>query len=899
MQNYRNKNTCHCRYMGTRLIVLAVGVWISLGSCSAWFEAENGPVLQGRVALRAGEYARARQLFELALKEGQNPEESQSNLLKVLRFTGGYEEALRYLEKFSSAVPDSASLLLEGGRIYRDTGDYTKAEDFLRRAVSLAAGRPELRMDAIRTLAEFLEDVGQKTEADRFWDRLIEEYLSGNLRESRRLHAVAVAAWRKGYFYDARDLFLDATDPELGEVPLEALTDFGYLFLEKYNATDAMTSFKDCLEINARYPDALVGMARAKKYENDFEVEVYSRSALEINPNNVAARNLLAGLALDAEYYEAALNEINAALQVNPTNLESLSLLAVYYFICGNTADFESTERKILSIHPTYGRFYHMLAENLVSRRKYEEAVHFSRKAIALDPELWPAYVTLGMNLSRIGEMDEGRKAMEQAFEGDGFNVWADNSLKLLDQMDTFVESESDHFRYRMSVEDAPVLSSYVAGLAEEVYAKLTRRYGFRPRGPLFVEMFPDHGGFAVRTLGLPGLDGALGACFGKVIAMDSPRVGGAGQFNWGTTLWHEFTHVITLQMTNHNIPRWFTEGLSVFEEFRARPGWGNGINLPFIKAYKEGKLLKASELNEGFTRPESPERIPLSYLQAALACEWMEEEYGFESILRALALFAENKPSEEVFLQALGLDAAAMDAGYARYMDARVGRIASSIFFETPGTASRAAAGDEPYKDFLTGRLEENPDDFLANLHLGAALQKEGAFGKAEGFLKKAQELFPQYVGDDNSYQLLSRIYLETERENEALDQLEKWIRVDDSSREPLLKAAEIYKKRRDWASLARVLNLSIYIHPYDAEIHKRLGGAALEAEDWDLAIAAYRSLVALNKTDPAEAHFDLARAFFASGDTAAAKREILQSLETAPSYRKGQKLLLEIYGE
>ena len=179
-------------------------------------------------------------------------------------------------------------------------------------------------------------------------------------------------------------------------------------------------------------------MALAKKYENDFETEVYSRTALRMNPNLVPALNTLAELAIEAEYYEA-LNEIKAALAVNPADLESLSLQAVYHYFRGDLSGFAEMEKKVLAINPAYGRFYYTLAENLVSRRKYQEAVNFSRKAIALDPELWAAYASLGMNLTRIGDLEEGRKAMQQAFDGDPFNVWAFNSLDLFDQMDTFV----------------------------------------------------------------------------------------------------------------------------------------------------------------------------------------------------------------------------------------------------------------------------------------------------------------------------------------------------------------------------------------------------------------------------------------------------------------------------
>jgi len=717
MANYLNMSIHRC--------IVTICAWILLGICPAQLKAISENTEKGKSALRSGNYAEAERYFESALKKGEDMEQSRSGLLQVLITNGRYREAVKRLEEFLSASDNSAAVHLEGGRIHAALGNYSEAERLLRQSLSLASGQSAARMEAIRALAELLEYQGRKGEARRLWNDLIDAYRSGIVRDSRSLGAVAIAAWRQGFFDDAKDMFLDATDLSLGEVPLGNIVDFGYLFLEKYNVTEAMVSFKDCLKINDSYADALVGMARAKKYDNDLEVEVYSRAALKTNPNLVAARNLLAELALEAEYYDAAFEEIKAALEVNPSSLESLSLLAVYHFIRGDARGFSETEKKVLSLNPSYGRFYYVLAENLVSKRKYQEAVDFSRQAIALDRELWAAYMTLGMNLTRVGDLKAGREAIEAAFEGDPYNVWAVNSLDLLDQMDSFVQSESENFRYRMSKEDASVLSPFASGLAEEVYAKLTDRYRFRPEGPLYIELFPDHEGFAVRTLGLPGLGGALGVCFGKVIAMDSPRAREAGAFNWGTTLWHEFAHVITLQMTNHNIPRWFSEGLSVFEEYRARPGWGDGLDLSFIKAYKEGKLLKASELNKGFTRPQSPGQIVLAYLQAALVCEWMEQKYGFESIRQSLLLFAENRPAEEVFLQTTGLSAAEMDTEYARYVDSLAKNIAARINFDDSGTAPRSL-NTKLDRNALEQILKDRPDDFFANLQLGTLLLKE-----------------------------------------------------------------------------------------------------------------------------------------------------------------------------
>ncbi len=57
---------------------------------------------------------------------------------------------------------------------------------------------------------------------------------------------------------------------------------------------------------------------------------------------------------------------------------------------------------------------------------------------------------------------------------------------------------------------------------------------------------------------------------------MDSPSARKPGDFNWGSTLWHEMSHVFILTATNFRVPRWFTEGLAVHEEGERSPEWGD-----------------------------------------------------------------------------------------------------------------------------------------------------------------------------------------------------------------------------------------------------------------------------------------------------------------------------------
>jgi hypothetical protein len=68
---------------------------------------------------------------------------------------------------------------------------------------------------------------------------------------------------------------------------------------------------------------------------------------------------------------------------------------------------------------------------------------------------------------------------------------------------------------------------------------------------------------------------GALGACFGRVVTLDSPHARKPGEYNWQPTLWHELAHVITLQMSNQRVPRWLTEGISVWERSAVVPSGG------------------------------------------------------------------------------------------------------------------------------------------------------------------------------------------------------------------------------------------------------------------------------------------------------------------------------------
>ena len=181
-------------------------------------------------------------------------------------------------------------------------------------------------------------------------------------------------------------------------------------------------------------------------------------------------------------------------------------------------------------------------------------------------------------------------------------NILADavtfNLLSLLDTLKEFEVIEQGDLVLKLHPEEVPVLREYALPLAQQALKVLSQKYQFTPKGPILVEIFPKQDHFAVRNQDLMGLVGALGACFGRVVSMDSPRARSPGTFSWQATLWHEMAHVITLQMSKQRVPRWLTEGISVYEETRAKPAWGRDMEVPFAMALERGQVLKLDDLN-------------------------------------------------------------------------------------------------------------------------------------------------------------------------------------------------------------------------------------------------------------------------------------------------------------
>ncbi|MEW5919262.1 MAG: hypothetical protein AB1762_22865, partial [Gemmatimonadota bacterium] len=517
--------------------------------------------------------------------------------------------------------------------------------------------------------------------------------------------------------------------------------------------------------------------------------------------------------------------------------------------------------------------YFSTLAEIAGRNRLYREAAEFARRALAADSLDAHALALLGSNLLRIGEMQEGRARLERAFARDPYDLWTKNTLDLLDTAPQYEEVRGEHITLVVEKRDAALVALYALPLAERAYAQLAERYQYRPPGRIRLEMYRAGADFSVRTVGLAGL-GALGVSFGPVVAMLAPAARPPGEYNWGSTLWHELAHTFTLGVSAHRVPRWLSEGLSVHEEHRAGPAWGSDVSAPFLQAFLAGKLAPVSRFNDGFMRPTYPEQIGFSYYQASLFCEMVEKERGLTGLRRMLAAYAAGKSSDEVFREVLGAEPAEIDARFTQFVR---DRFKNELVAVTPSVSGSGS-------------------QFERSMQRVRELRERGDTPGAIEELKKAKALFPNYGGPGAPAAQLAELYEQTGDHAAAVRELKELTAVDEDAYPQALKLAALTASLGDTATAIDALDRVMYMHPYEAKAHTQLAELSERRKDFERAIRERRAVLAMDPADPLEAQYSLAATLFAAGRRADARSELLRLLDRAPHFEKAQDLLLRI---
>ncbi|HEX4973712.1 MAG TPA: tetratricopeptide repeat protein [Steroidobacteraceae bacterium] len=686
----------------------------------------------------------------------------------------------------------------------------------------------------------------------------------------------AEAFWALGDLKRANESFRDIV--KANQRAVQPRVRWARLFLQTHQYNDAAETFRDALKI---FPDdvyAKIGLARVLAERFEGEAGPMLEEVLKENDELIEVHLLLAQLALEAGQIEPAAKALDRAGDLaRRQELPPLEVFAMRAALeSSRDRDPSQWIKRALEYNPRYGAVYEQLAHFEIMRRRYREATALLRRAVEVQPDLWSAHAELGSNLLRLGEIEEARQQLTAAYSGDPYSPTTVNSLRLLDRIDEFdvsstpvaVAGDTYVVRLRLHRSESSVLEPYAIDLVQRGIATFSQRYGFKLQEPVTVELYPDHDDFAVRVAALPGI-GLLGVTFGYLVAMDSPSGRASGDFHWGSTLWHELAHVFTLEATDHRVPRWLSEGISVFEEWRTGPTPGVVVPPDVLTAVNDDKFLPVSDLDTGFIRPSYPNQVQVSYVQAGLICLFIEQRWGFERLSLLLHQFDRNITTAAAVESAFKMKPADFDKEFDAFVRSRYGALLAGMNeWQTQYSAARKAIQNEQWNDAIAPA-------------------------------QRAVELYPEHTGPGSPYLLLARALDKSGKRPEAIAALEAYRKAggwDPTAFRELARWLDEAGRANDATTVIQALN---YADPLNPDQHAQLGERLLTANRAEDSLREFRVLLALREHDPAQAYLGAARALYALGDRAASRRNVLDALAAAPHYKPAQEFLLQIVEE
>jgi Tfp pilus assembly protein PilF len=676
----------------------------------------------------------------------------------------------------------------------------------------------------------------------------------------------AEGLWGLRDFQGANNAFRDAV--KLHDKDANLRVRWGRMFFEHNVGSDSATAvdlMKEALEIDKDNAQALLGAALVSSENYDPEAAGLAEKALKADPKLYEAHELIARMSLEDNNPEKAVQEAQKALAISPEALDALSILASVDWL-DDKPGTQWTD-KIFKINPTYAQVYATAGHFFVINRRYDEGIQYYRKAIALKPDLWTAHSELGVNLMRFGKNGEARTELELAWNNGYQSNETKNSLMLLDSFKNFETVETPTTALKLYKKESALLKPYFQAEMDLAMATYEKKYKHKLTGQVQVEVYPFHEDFAVRTMGLPGL-GALGVTFGQYVAMDADDSDQRppGSFHWASTMWHELSHVYVLSMTGHRVPRWFTEGLAVYEETAIHKDWGDRLDHGDIEAMKEKKLLPIAELDRGYIHPSYPGQVVISYFQGGQVITYIVEKWGYDKVLDMIHAFADRKTTVEVIQEQLKISPEDFDKQFFPWLEAKYKKELEGF----DGWKKGVNAMNEASK-------KEEWDDVI----------KQGLV---------IRDVFPDYVEPGNVYEFLAKAYLAKNDKPKAIAELERYANIGGRSPATLKQLAALESEAGHKREAAAALEKLLLIYLHDEKSHQQLADLDMELGNSTGAIREYQAVLDSGTIDKAGGHLQLAKAFQAAKRIDDARDEVFSALEAAPDFKPAQKLLLEL---
>lgn len=660
------------------------------------------------------------------------------------------------------------------------------------------------------------------------------------------------------------------------------------LALSKNDYQLAATHFRNAIKLDQDDPRSHLGLAKAFRPSNGELATKSLNKVLAINPNHVGAYLIQIEQQIAAESYDKAAKTIENVFAVNPHQPEAWAYKAVLAHLAADYDEEGRCRGKALQHWKSNPHIDHLIGLQLSKKYRFTESVAYQRRSLTMDDGYLPAKIQLAHDLLRLGQEREGWKLAEEVFDADQYNVVANNLVALRDNLGKFTTLEDRGFVVRMAQNEANIYGQQVLALLVDAEKKLAAKYQVKIQKPVFVEIFPRQQDFAIRTFSMPGGAGFLGVCFGRVITMNSPAAQGASLTNWKSVLWHEFCHVVTLQKTKNKMPRWLSEGISVYEEQLANESWGDRMSPEYRQMILGDDLTPVSKLSSAFLQARTPMHLQFAYFESSLVVRFLIEKFGEQSVVDILDALGAGLPINDAISRHAGrIDL--LDARFEEYATAAADNYGKNFDWQQPETPP---ADSDAWKDWLA----DHENNFYGLLGLATSQLKESQPEAALKTVETFEKLLAKDTKEPAAEMLKAAAWRKLENTKNETLALESTLTLKASEIDACKRLLEIYSGAEDTQNTKRMARLLQAMNPLLKSSHRTLAKLADQQNDDDLAIESLSALAAMDPLDKADTYYRLAAAQFRTKDPVAAKRNVLLALDAAPRFRDAHKLLLEI---
>lgn len=308
---------------------------------------------------RAGEFAKAEQLYQKILAEDAN----QAEVWHLLGILSAQQDkldiAFEQINKAITLSPDSGSFHNSLGNVLKKQGQTTAAIEQYQIALRLQPNN-----------AAAHSNIGNL-------------YLQNDDLDTAISH-----------YQNALKLKADYAD---------AHYNLGLAFSKKKQFTTALTHFETALQLEKNYPYAHGQIAQILRQQDKLDEAIqHYRLELEQYPHQADIQNDLATVLLNQGNYQEAITYFNTALALDPKHKEALYNLGSIYLLQHKPDQALHCYLQLLPLNPEADVYYN-IGVIYMYRDRYQDAIAYLEQALKHDSNYLNAYINLGAIYLRQG----------------------------------------------------------------------------------------------------------------------------------------------------------------------------------------------------------------------------------------------------------------------------------------------------------------------------------------------------------------------------------------------------------------------------------------------------------------------------------------------------------------